>query len=223
MPPWKMRRQSRLDPRIPEHISSLISIVKLTFTDWHQFVTERSWDWLDQIMVTFEKATELHVVFYENLKQNLSEELMDMAKFLGVNVSDNRLNCSVHHSRGVAKRANRKVPDEVFRPLERDVLTLIMTHAYNAFRRHRIPRIPRFYEEAAVRAVTLEILPYPTLTCESKEWNCEAKAIQSVINSLNRTLLWMLVVGSANFNVAKTFALLKIKQQQPLLNTFVFF
>ncbi|OQV18647.1 putative WSCD family member [Hypsibius exemplaris] len=111
---------------------------------WHNFVIERSREWLDQILTALDGSHELHVVFYEHLKSDTSNELFRLADFLGVRVNDFRVNCVVQNSIGVAKRKARVLPG-LFTTAEVGIVKERIDTAWRALRRHGIDNAPVNY------------------------------------------------------------------------------
>ena len=107
---------------------------------------ERSREWLDLILLTLaQRSHALHVVFYENLRRDLSRELFRLANFLGVRVNDFRVNCVVQNAQGVAKRSRRALPD-LFTAEETTSVTDLTKRAYSALKTRKTENLPSIYE-----------------------------------------------------------------------------
>ena len=48
------------------------------------------------------------VIYYENLKYNLKEELTKILKYLHWNIDQQRINCTLHYPNGKFKRKTKK-------------------------------------------------------------------------------------------------------------------
>ena len=65
-------------------------------------------DWIRHYMTKF--AGDIHVIFYENLKENSIDELVRLNKFLGLPLDKRRLCCTAVSS--TQKSFKRKVRDQ---------------------------------------------------------------------------------------------------------------
>ena len=67
---------------------------------WPVFVSKYAWDWFYSTIRWLSFSGPLHIIRYENLKTNLRQEVEKMVRFLGVNASDEILDCVVENSEG---------------------------------------------------------------------------------------------------------------------------
>lgn len=120
-------------------------LIPFSSSEWHTFVVERSIEWLAQIEMALQDSEELLVVFYENLRKNLAEELEKVANFLRIKATNRRVNCTVENSDGVARRPMRPKPRDIFTNTEHQSISSLVSRAYDSFRRKRIENIPEYF------------------------------------------------------------------------------
>lgn len=113
-------------------------------------VAAQSAKWIALIETSVTQYRELLVIFYENLQMHLIRELTDVARFLGVEVDQARLECVAKDSTGSFKRKPRKLPADIFTQSEKYQITSMMKHADKIFRLMGVKNIPRFYGNYSV-------------------------------------------------------------------------
>ncbi len=66
----------------------------LIFSDWDYFVERKIVHWENLYLDWLSASdTTLHVIHYENVRQNLEQSLRQIADFVGLSVDENRLSC----------------------------------------------------------------------------------------------------------------------------------
>ena len=64
---------------------------------WEIEVRQKVYSWLARSKTWICSATSLHIVYFENLVENMKEETDAMLKFLNFQASDNRIHCAINY------------------------------------------------------------------------------------------------------------------------------
>ncbi|XP_076062905.1 uncharacterized protein LOC143037994 isoform X2 [Oratosquilla oratoria] len=96
---------------------------------WKEFITLKIGLWKDFYIdwLTYSKPERLHVINYENLKNNLAEEMKKALKFLKVPIDEKRLRCIQEHSDGLFKRKPPKNNPLDFDPFTLELKNIVYT------------------------------------------------------------------------------------------------
>ena len=64
---------------------------------WEIEVRQKVYSWLARSKTWICSATSLHIVYFENLVENMKEETDAMLKFLNFQASDDRIHCAINY------------------------------------------------------------------------------------------------------------------------------
>ncbi|KAB7497816.1 WSCD family member [Armadillidium nasatum] len=81
---------------------------------WEKFTRTKAIVWMNTTLDWLQFEGSIHLVFYEDLISNLSDEMRRIINFLGVTVSDSDFSCMMKNKDGIYKRRKRKLPFEPF-------------------------------------------------------------------------------------------------------------
>ncbi|OQV18650.1 putative WSC domain-containing protein 2 [Hypsibius exemplaris] len=146
--------------------TGLANVTDFDGLEWDNFVIIRAVEWLNQILTALSHATDLHVVFYENLLTHLRRELKQIADFLQVFVTDERVNCVLKNQEGKFKRksSSRPLPETYFSSVQLEVVNLLVARAAAEFSRRNILNIPARYRHTAAETAKLHLeVPTPAI------------------------------------------------------------
>lgn len=93
---------------------------------WNSFVRRNSEGWYNFHIDWLKFHKDMLIIFYSDLKTNLSEQVQRLANFLNVTMSPQILACSLKNSRGLFKRESYVLPFEPY--------TEEMTYAINRYK-----------------------------------------------------------------------------------------
>ncbi|XP_042210449.1 WSCD family member AAEL009094-like [Homarus americanus] len=83
---------------------------------WEKFVTNKALAWMNTTLDWLKFDRPLHLVFYEDLLDNLPEEMRRILEFLDLEVSDSNFDCMLRHQDGIYKRRRRPLNFDPFTP-----------------------------------------------------------------------------------------------------------
>ncbi|XP_071538969.1 WSCD family member AAEL009094-like isoform X2 [Panulirus ornatus] len=83
---------------------------------WEKFVTNKALSWMNTTLDWLKFEGPLHLVFYEDLLDNLPEEMRRILEFLELEVSDSNFECMIRHQDGIYKRRKRPLNFDPFTP-----------------------------------------------------------------------------------------------------------
>lgn len=110
------------------------------FSDWRSFVESRSKQWGTLIGDCLNARTKnIHIIYYEDLKEALSEELKGLVDFLGLSLDVDRLKCAINVSEGKYHRPQRTLPFDPFTKKMRWQLNREINRVRGLFINHRLP------------------------------------------------------------------------------------
>ncbi|KAK4314790.1 hypothetical protein Pmani_013936 [Petrolisthes manimaculis] len=81
---------------------------------WEKFVTTKALAWMNTTLDWLKFEGPLHLVFYEDLLDNLPEEMRRILEFLDQEVSESNFDCMVRHQDGIYKRRRRPLNFDPF-------------------------------------------------------------------------------------------------------------
>ena len=82
----------------------------ISISDWHAYVFRKCKQWRDTYMAwLLEFKGLLYPLFYENLKSDLSNELLRIFNFLGIQLDPSVLACAVSNQEGSFHRKARPI------------------------------------------------------------------------------------------------------------------
>ena len=64
---------------------------------WETEVRQRTYTWLARTKTWICSATSLHIVYFENLVQNMKEEINSIIEFLAFPPNQDNINCAIYH------------------------------------------------------------------------------------------------------------------------------
>ncbi|XP_069160117.1 WSCD family member AAEL009094-like [Procambarus clarkii] len=83
---------------------------------WEKFVTNKALAWMNTTLDWLKFEGPLHLVFYEDLLDNLPEEMRRILEFLDLEVTENNFDCMIRHQDGIYKRRRRPLNFDPFTP-----------------------------------------------------------------------------------------------------------
>ncbi|KAK7077705.1 hypothetical protein SK128_026379 [Halocaridina rubra] len=81
---------------------------------WEKFVTNKALAWMNTTLDWLKFDGPLHLVFYEDLLDNLPEEMRRILEFLDLEVSESNFDCMIRHQDGIYKRRKRPLNFDPF-------------------------------------------------------------------------------------------------------------
>ncbi|KAA0197950.1 hypothetical protein HAZT_HAZT000570, partial [Hyalella azteca] len=89
---------------------------------WKSFVKNKAISWTNTNLDWLQFKGPLHILFYEDLLDNLPQEIRKILEFLDIEVDDQSFDCMMRHSDGIYKRRKRNLS---FNPYTLDLKNLI--------------------------------------------------------------------------------------------------
>ncbi|XP_069987402.1 WSCD family member AAEL009094 isoform X1 [Penaeus vannamei] len=83
---------------------------------WSKFVTNKAISWMNTTLDWLKFDGPLHLVFYEDLLDNLPEEMRRILEFLDLEVSESNFDCMMRHQDGIYKRRKRPLSFDPYTP-----------------------------------------------------------------------------------------------------------
>ncbi|XP_064101521.1 WSCD family member AGAP003962-like [Macrobrachium rosenbergii] len=83
---------------------------------WEKFVMNKALAWMNTTLDWLKFEGPLHLVFYEDLIDNLPEEMRRILEFLDLEVSESNFDCMIRHQDGIYKRRKRPLNFDPFTP-----------------------------------------------------------------------------------------------------------
>jgi hypothetical protein len=94
----------------------------LSVADWQQFVADKLSAWRQTNLDWLHNFTgPMHIMFYDQLLEDVATHLQDLLHFLKLNVSEQNLACALERQEGIYRRKRRVVNFDPF--------TVAMKHA----------------------------------------------------------------------------------------------
>ncbi|XP_072167159.1 sialate:O-sulfotransferase 1-like [Diadema setosum] len=113
--------------------------------EWNLFVKRRSREWLQLYKTFIASGKPLHILYYEHMKENLREELRQVAKFLNVEVDEKRLNCAVNQPFDTFKRKGRVEKIDPFSSEQRKLIDDKIPSLEKILKKSNYPHLPSSY------------------------------------------------------------------------------
>ncbi|CAL4075854.1 unnamed protein product, partial [Meganyctiphanes norvegica] len=89
---------------------------------WEKFVNNKATAWMNTTLDWLKFEGPLHLVFYEDLLDNLPEEMRRILEFLDIEVDDASFDCMLRHQDGIYKRRKRPLSFDPFNAKLRGVV-----------------------------------------------------------------------------------------------------